>query len=458
MKKAVASLLILVIILTILAGCGATSQQGNSPNNTNNPSASANQSNSDASTRSAGIYPKKKVEIEFWYGLGGKLGENVEKFIQEFNGMQDEVFVKGVAQGNYTETYQKLQAGIASKKVPAAVLLDASTIHALANKQVLASMDSLIKADQNFHPEDFVQAFYSLGTINGSQYALPIYGTTQVLYYRKDFFEKEGISPDVLNTWESLSKAAAQLTKKNGNEVQRYGWEPMWGSGNLIDAALSNGAKILSDDGKKVLIDSPEWVEAWEFFRKAIHEDKTMRIHYGGQGWEYWYKTIDDVMQGRAAGYTGSSGDQGDLDFSIIAAHTQPGWEGKPAKPIAGALMVSIPALASPEEQAAAFQWIKFFTSPEKTAEWSMNTGYIAVRKSAREVEAYKKFAEEHPQILVPLKQAETASPLFIDPTGGKITDALSKAADRVEIEGVPAADALRAAKEEAQKALDQVK
>ncbi len=449
-------MLTLALVLSILVGCGSNVQTSSSQNiqgDSSNRNAPAQSNTSTNATVS-----EKPVEIEFWYGLGGKLGENVEKFIQEFNAMQNEVKVKGVAQGNYTETYQKLQAGIASRKVPAAVLLDASTIHALANKQVLASMDSLINADQNFHPEDFVHAFYSLGTINGSQYALPIYGTTQVLYYRKDFFEKEGISPDVLNTWESLSKAAAQLTKKNGNEVQRYGWEPMWGSGNLIDAALSNGAKFVSDDGKKVLIDSPEWVEAWEFFRKAIHEDKIMRIHYGGQGWEYWYKTIDDVMQGRAAGYTGSSGDQGDLDFSIIAAHTQPGWEGKPAKPIAGALMVSIPALASPEEQAAAFQWIKFFTSPEKTAEWSMNTGYIAVRKSAREVEAYKKFAEEHPQILVPLKQAETASPLFTDPTGGKITDALSKAADRVEIEGVPAADALRAAKEEAQKALDQVK
>lgn len=53
-----------------------------------------------------------------------------------------------------------------------------------------------------------------------------------------------------------------------------------------------------------------------------------MRIHSGGQGWEYWYKTIDDVMKGQAAGYTGSSGDQGDLDFSVVSAMEQPGWAG----------------------------------------------------------------------------------------------------------------------------------
>lgn len=77
-----------------------------------------------------------------------------------------------------------------------------------------------------------------------------------------------------------------------------------------MDAVFSKGGKVLSEDGKQVLIDSPEWVDTWEQFRKWIHEDKIMRIHSGGQGWEYWYKTIDDVMKGQAAGYTGSSGDR----------------------------------------------------------------------------------------------------------------------------------------------------
>ncbi|MCZ8488801.1 hypothetical protein O9992_21355 [Vibrio lentus] len=105
-----------------------------------------------------------------------------------------------------------------------------------------------------------------------------------------------------------------------------------------IDAAF-NGAKIISDDGKTVLIDSAEWVEVWDSFRKWIHDDQIMRIHYGGQGWEYWYKTIDDVMKDNALGYTGSSGDQGDLDFTKLSATTQPGWGSNPSAPQAGALV-----------------------------------------------------------------------------------------------------------------------
>lgn len=430
MKKLSGLLMIFVLFVSTLVGC-STSETTSSQSETSKKG--------------------EPIKVEFWYGLGGQLGENVERFIKEFNESQDEVIVTGVAQGNYEETEQKLQAAIAAKKVPAAVLLGNDTVLTFANKGILAPMDSFISADDQFNREDFVESFYQQGSMNDKQYALPLYGTTQVMYYHKGIFEEVGISPESLNTFESLKEAAAKIKAEKGI----HGWMPMWGSGNLMDFAMSNGASYLSEDGKKVMIDSPEWVEAWDYIGKAIHEDKTMAINHGGEGWAYWYKTIDDVLQGRAAGYTGSSGDQGDLDFTKVAAYPQPGWEDHAAAPHAYALLASIPALASPEEQEAAYKFITFFNSAEKTADWSMNTGYIAVRKSAREVESFKKFAEENPQILVPLKQAETATPPFNDPTGGKILDALSKAADKVEIEGVPAAEALKAAKEEAQRELD---
>ncbi len=57
---------------------------------------------------------------------------------------------------------------------------------------------------------------------------------------------------------------------------------------------------LLSEDGKKVMINSDEWVEVWESFRTWIHDDKIMKVNSGGQGWEYWYTTIDDVLQNKA--------------------------------------------------------------------------------------------------------------------------------------------------------------
>src|SRR4029453_6436490 len=117
------------------------------------------------------------------------------------------------------------------------------------------------------------------------------------------------------------------------------------------------------------MIDSPEWTQTWESFRKWIHEDKIMTIHSGGQGWEYWYKTINDVMKGQAAGYIGSSGDQGDLDFNIVGAMEQPGWDGVGVgKPVASAIMAGIPAGVSEEQKAAAYKWLTFFSETQNTA------------------------------------------------------------------------------------------
>jgi multiple sugar transport system substrate-binding protein len=434
--------------LLVVSACGSS---GNAAENAGGEQ-SASPTEGTAANAPAAAAP---VTIEFWYGLGGKLGENMQVLIDKFNASQKEVIVKPVVQADYTETEKKLQAAIASGNVPAAVL---SSNVDWARKGYYAPIDELIAGHSDFNKEDVVPTFLQQGEVDGKMYFLPMYGTTQVMYYRKDALEKHGIKAESLTTWEALADAAAQMTVKEGGKTTFYGWEPMWGADNMMDAVYGKGGRVISEDGKQVLVDSPEWVETWDMFRKWIHEDGIMRIHSGGQGWEYWYKTIDDVMKGSAAGYTGSSGDQGDLDFGIVGAMEQPGWEGKgPGKPVASAIMAGIPAKASPEQQQAAFKWYSFFMSPENTAFWSMNTGYIAVRQSALEDPAFIAFSKENPQITIPLKQASHASMPFQDPTGGKITDALKIAADKVQIGNVPAAEALKEAKETAQRELDRI-
>jgi hypothetical protein len=61
---------------------------------------------------------EEAVAIEFYYGLGGYLGEVVEDFIDRFNESQDNVVVTGVTQGSYEETGQALQAAVAAGDPP----------------------------------------------------------------------------------------------------------------------------------------------------------------------------------------------------------------------------------------------------------------------------------------------------------------------------------------------------
>lgn len=134
----------------------------------------------------------------------------------------------------------------------------------------------------------------------------------------------------------------------------------------------------------------------------------------------------------------------------------QPGWGSNESAPTADALQLVMLESSSEEEKQGVYEFMKYFTTPENQAKWSMSTGYVAVRNSTQEVPEFKEYCEENPQALVPLQQASHGSILPEDPTGGKLLDALSIAADKVEIEGVSAQEALDEAQATIQAALDE--
>lgn len=400
---------------------------------------------------------KEPVEIEFWYGFGGKQAEILEGVIADFNAGQDEVVVTGVSHSSYGETNQMLQAAIVSGDVPACYLSDPVASTRFAERGLIQYLDDYIAADPDFDKEDIIEVFLDYCRDDeGKVYSLPVWGSTQVIYYRKDMFEEVGLDPDeVFATWQNVAEAARKLQEYYKDVPGFYGFEPMYGADCLNEMAYSNGAAVLSEDKRTITFDSDAYVEALEAARVWINEEKIMGIHFGGDGWEYWYKTIDDVMQGRAGGYLGSSGDQGDLDFDIIAAHVQPGFGDHAPAPYADAHAAGIVEKASEEQKQAAYKWLTYLNRTGGM-KFAMATGYVPVRRSVRDNEEYKAFLEENPQALIPLEQAEISRKQWQDLTGGGISDALADACDLIEIENVPAGEALDEAAAIAQQALDE--
>lgn len=447
MKKRFLSVMMAGTMLAMtVAGCGSTESVSTSGKTVSEAGENTGVTNSTSS---------EKVEVEFWYSGGKTAVGVVQEIVDSYNASQDTYVVTTVTQADYGETYEKLQAGIAGNAAPDLVLLDKGSARSLSDKGLVADLAERMSADSEFDEADYVSAFFDqVKDGKGKIFGIPAYGTTQVLYYNIAAFKEAGVDPQSIKTWQDLSQAAAKI-KAGGTYT--YGWEPMWGPDNLVDAAFSNGGTIFSEDGQTVTINSEEWVEVWEAFRTWIHEDETMAIHSGGQGWEYWYNTIDDVLLDVAGGYTGSSGDQADLDFSIVGAIEQPAWdESTSSKPMAVALTMSVVASSSEEEQAGAYDFMKYFTNVENQAKWSMATGYVPVNLSVMEDAAYQAYTAENPQALVPFNQASHGSVYPFDPTSGAIYDALSIAADKVEIDGISAQEALDEAQRTAQAALDE--
>lgn len=408
------------------------------------------------------------IEVEFWHGLGGGLGKSVQALVDEFNASQSRYSVRAVTLGSYTEIDEKLQAAYAAGNPPALVAGgSADTFYA---KKLVEPFEKYIPA--GYDKSDIVGGFLDAATRDGKMVFAPAYGTSQVLYYNKAVLAERGLDRSTLASWQALAAAApAVIGTATGEGAIEYVWEPMWGYENLADIVSSAGGRFLSEDGKTVTINSPEWVEVCGQVRAWLHDDEIMAIHSGGQGWEYWYKTMDDWVYGNALGYTGSPGDYAIALEAVrkavsngrkneFAVAPQPGWKDKEPAPYFSSLMFFIPkskGLSESQKKGAA-EFVAFMTSTANTARFSMSTGYVAVRKSVLELPEYKEYLASNPDADVALRQIDRyAVPAFRDPTGGAITQALSEAIDKIEIEGKDAKAALDEAQAKAQRELDKL-
>ena len=112
-KRIVSALLVCVLGMSLVTGCG------------NNAKAAETTKTADG-----------KIQLDLWYS-GGKTAVNVfQDIVDAFNESQDKYEVKTTTQADYTETYEKLQAGIAGKKAPDMALLDTDKSRNLSEKNL----------------------------------------------------------------------------------------------------------------------------------------------------------------------------------------------------------------------------------------------------------------------------------------------------------------------------------
>lgn len=99
----------------------------------------------------------------------------------------------------------------------------------------------LDKLGANYDPDDLLPSIRSGLTTDGTLYAAPFYGESSMVMYRKDLFEKAGLTMPEAPTWSFISDAARKLTDKQ-NEV--YGiclrGKAGWGENMAFLSAMAN--------------------------------------------------------------------------------------------------------------------------------------------------------------------------------------------------------------------------
>jgi ABC-type glycerol-3-phosphate transport system substrate-binding protein len=102
----------------------------------------------------------------------------------------------------------------------------------------------------------------------GTQWAVPLYQTPDVIIYRTDFYEAAGVTVPDIDTdysfdWEGFLQVAQQTTNDEYFGITEpvadlHGYKPIWG------LLLSNGVTIFNEAGE-LAFNLPETVETYEY-------------------------------------------------------------------------------------------------------------------------------------------------------------------------------------------------
>ena len=81
----------------------------------------------------------------------------------------------------------------------------------------LADLEPYISETQGYQPEDFIPTIRQALSWEGNQHAVPFYGESSFLVYRRDLFEEAGLEMPEQPTWDQV-REVAELTQAVGGE------------------------------------------------------------------------------------------------------------------------------------------------------------------------------------------------------------------------------------------------
>lgn len=248
---------------------------------------------------------------------------------------------------------------------------------------------------QNFSPgydvHDLLPPIRNNLSYKNNLYALPFYGESSMLYYRKDLFEKAGITMPENPTWAHVKEFAAKLHDPD-NSV--YGiclrGKPGWGEmlGFLSTLVNSNGGKWF-DEKWNPQLDSKEWRDAVLFYEGLVKNYGPPEVYKYG-----FSESLVLFAQGRAAMWVDATVAAGTLfNPKTSKVHDKVGFAQAPGmtrdegKSWLWTWSLAIPS--SSKHQTEAFKFIQWATSKEYIIRVGETEGWVAVPPGTR-ISTYK--------------------------------------------------------------------
>ncbi|WP_060209363.1 ABC transporter substrate-binding protein [Sporosarcina koreensis] len=406
MKKLLTSSLFWVLILAfaVLTACtNSDSKEKNEP--TKNDTSSETEG-----TKDDGAATGEKVSIEFWHAMSGTGQESIDAIVKGFNESQDKYEVKAEFQGSYEESLTKLRGVGGTKDAPAITQVFEVGTKYMIDSGYIEPMQKFIDED-NYDLSQLEENILNYYRVDGELYSMPFNSSTPVMIYNKDAFKEAGLDPEKApETFAEVIDAAAKLKTDEmyGFSMLTYGWffEQLVATQGGLYVNEDNGR---SGDATESLFNGPEGLNVFRFL------DTMNKAGTFGNFGTNWDDIRSAFATGKVAMYMDSSagvaGAINNAPFEVGVAYIPHADEVQRNGVVIGGASLWMSKGIAEEEQEAAWEFMKYMTTPEVQAKWHLDTGYFAINPAAYDEQNVKDKWAEFPQFKVTVDQLQDTIP-----------------------------------------------
>lgn len=391
MKKLISILLVMVMMVSMLAGCGSA------------PAEEAQ--------------PEGPIKLEFWHSMGSATGELIQEIVDEFNASQSDIIVEAIYQGDYTTAGTKLQAAVAGGNAPHVVQVEITRVGMYASQDLLLDLTPYAEADADFDIEAMYPGVMDFSYIDGKLISIPNGRSCPVMYYNADALKAAGFE-NAPATWEEMRAASAAVTKDGS---MGYG-ASLGDSWYYLAMMLTAGGQIYNEAGNDIGFYGEAGTKPLQLWLDMI-EDGSLYIP---EGEDYasnaalrnaFMAGACNIIMQSSAQYR-SLVDNSDFEVGVAYIPKDVTYAAIPG----GSNLVAFQGMSKAEEQAV-WEFMKYMCSGDVAGKYAAGTGYLPTSDAALNSAVYQEMLQKYPHLDVAVGQLEFFVGMPFDESYAEIKD-----------------------------------
>lgn len=346
------------------------------------------------------------VAITFWHAMTADNERALQQITDAYNASQAKVKVTLVNQTGYEPALDKYRTASKGDR-PEIVQLPEYTLQLLADSKTVIPTQSCVNAEK-YDLSDHVKRMTDYYTIAGALQAMPFNTSIPVLFYNKKAFAAAGLDPDKPPATLEELRADSEKIVSSGAATFGVALDTGLDSGGgwYVEQFLAMAGQLYADNqngrqarATKVLFGAGETVDYLTQLQQMVTDKLAVNVGENPQGIADLLKIADEKEPAAMAIHTSASlgsalsvlksGQFPKVSPDDLGIGPMPSPTGG-GGPVAGGASLWLVKDKTDEQTAAAWDYIKYLTSPAVQSTWAAATGYVPVRTSAATLDPIK--------------------------------------------------------------------